>query len=225
MDKKRLIDSQKNAFWTALILTIFVFAGGILLGFMLENSRTSKIEMLYLSSELELADMRIQQDILSFPGFNCTEAIAENTAFADNVYEQAKTLEKYDDASEISDAVKIQHKKYDLLRTLFWVNSINLKQKCSAQYHNIVYLYDYNEPRLDINAKQNVLSNFLEELKLKKGNSVMLIPIAGDNGISSLSMLMSMYNVSESELPVILIDEKIKISEIENLEEIEKYIT
>jgi len=224
MNKKALLESQKNVFWTALILTIFVFAGGILLGFMLENSRASQINSFYINSEIELADIKIQQDIYSFPEFDCATAINENINFADRVYEQAKLLEKYDKSSQISDSIKLEHKRYDVLRTLFWVNAIKLKEKCNAQYHDVVYLYDYNDVRLDIRAKQDVFSNLLDQVKAKQGNNVMLIPIAADNNVSSLNLLMSMYNISESELPVILIDEKIKITSLESAEDIEKLL-
>jgi len=219
--KKALLDSQKNAFWMALILTIFVFAGGILLGFMLENSRTSQISKLYQEAEINLLDVQIQSNLLSFSDLNCEYAIQENINFANNVYEEAKLLVQYEEASRLSDAIKLQHKKYDLLRTLFWVNAIKLKEKCNASYHNLVYIYDYNEPRLDIKAKQYVFSKILGDVREKQGDNVMLIPIAGDNDISSLRMLMNLYNISESELPVILIDEKIKITQVEKPEDIE----
>jgi hypothetical protein len=86
------------------------------------------------------------------------------------------------------------------------------------------YLYDYNNPRLDIKAKQAVFSKILGELKSKYGSEVMLIPIAGDNNLVSLNVLMSSYGVSEQDLPVILIDEKIKITDVESVSETEKYL-
>jgi len=224
LNKKGLLESQKHVFWTALILSIFVFASGIFLGFMLENYRTSKIDVILAQSELEMLDIRIQSDLYSFSNINCSEVIQENINFADKIYEEAKLLDNYEQASRLSDTIVIQHRKYDMLRTLFWVNSIKLKQRCNASYHNIAYLYDYNNPRLDIKAKQAVFSRILSEIKQEKGSSVMLIPFAGDNNVSSLNILMSTFNISEQELPVILIDEKIKITEVENKEEIKKFL-
>ena len=224
LNKKGLLESQKHVFWTALILTIFVFAGGILLGFLLENYRTGKVDTILAQAELELLDVRIQSDIYSFIDVDCDKAIEENVNFANRIYDEAKILDKYEKSNELSDTIKSQHREYDMLRTLFWVNSIKLKQKCNASYHNVVYIYDYVNPRLDIKAKQSVFANILGEVKAKEGNNIMLIPIAGDNDISSLNLLLNKYNVSEQELPVILIDEKIKVSEIEKAEDIEKYL-
>lgn len=219
-----MFKSQKHVFWNALVLTIFVFAAGIFLGFMIENWRTSQLAELYQTSELQLIDLRVQNDIFSLSSFDCDKSIEKNIDFANKLYEESKILERYDSASRISDSVVLQHKKYDLLRALFWVNSIKIKQKCNESYHNVVYIYDYVEPRLDIKAKQSVFSNLLLELKEKEGNNIMLIHFAGDIESYSIDLLMDMYNVTEEDLPVILIDEKVKISEIESVEDIEQYL-
>ena len=219
-----ILKSQKHVFWQALLLAVFVFSFGILLGFLLESSRTAEIEGLYNKADIELLDVKIQNELLDLNNINCNAAIQENIKFADKVYQEAKLLDDYEDASRLSDSIKIQHTKYDLLRTLFWINSIKLKQKCNASYHNLVYLYDYNNPRLDVRAKQEVFSRLLGEVKQDMGDRVMLIPLAGDNNLASISLLMNSYNVLESELPVILIDEKIKITNLDSEIEIEKYL-
>src|SRR3989338_1678593 len=215
-----MFNSQKNVFWEAFILAAFVFAAGILLGFVLENWRSGKIEGLYFQSELDLLDIRIQNDIYSLNEIDCTRAVKENINFADRTYEEAKLLQKYEDANKITGNIILQHKKYDLLRALFWINSIKIKSRCNASYHNLVYFYDYNEPSIEIRAKQAVFSGILSELKEEFGSEVMLIPIAGDNDIISVELLMNSYEIAESELPVILIDEKTKVQKIESKEEI-----
>ncbi|MDO8517110.1 MAG: hypothetical protein Q7S33_03200 [Nanoarchaeota archaeon] len=220
-----MFNSQKNVFWQALILAVFVFSIGILLGFSLENWRSSQINALYQQSELDLLDIKIQTEIYSSSNINCDKAIENNVNFANKIYEQAKLLQKYEDSNKLTDNIILQHKKYDLLRTLFWVNSIIIKQKCNATYHNIVYLYDYNNPSLEIKAKQQVISKLLTEIKFDKGDKVMLIPIAGDNDINSVDLLMDKYNIQKQELPIILIDEKIKISDLETKEQLEKYLS
>jgi len=219
-----MFSSQKNVFWQAFILAAFVFAAGILLGFMIENWRNGRIENLYFQSELDLLDIKIQNEIYSLDKINCENAVQENINFADRVYEEAKLLDRYEQASKITESMTLQHKKYDLLRALFWLNSIKIKDKCNATYHNIVYLYDYNAPPLEIKAKQAVFSRILSELKDARGSDIMLISIAGDNNIISVDLLMNLYNITESELPVILIDEKIKIKSIEKKEDINNLI-
>lgn len=219
-----MFESQKNAFWVALILSVFVFAGGILLGFMLENWRTSDVQNFYAQSEISLLDVKTQNELFSLSDINCPDAIKANIDFADRVYGEAKLLEKYEQSSRLSDALVLQHKKYDLLRALFWINSVELKKRCNANYHTIVYLYDYDNPRLDIKAKQQVFSNILQSIKQTEGDNVMLIPMAGDNNLVSISLMMKTYNITEQELPVILIDEKTKITQIESIDDIKRLL-
>lgn len=218
-----MIKNQKHVFWIALLATLFLFNFGIYLGYTIENSRLNQINSLYANSELNLLDIKIMSEIFNYQNFDCKLAVQENIDFANKIYDEAKLLEKYDNAKTFSTEVKTQHKKYDLLRTLFWINSMNLKQKCNAGYHNIIYFYDYVNPTLEQKAKQSVFSRILMELKQKKGNDVMLIPIAADNDISSVNLFLKSYNISE--FPVILIDEKIQITQLENITQIEKAIS
>lgn len=219
-----MFKSQKNVFWEALLITILIFGIGVFIGVIIENWRTNRISDLYQQSDVELLDIRTQNEIYSLGDFNCETAIEENLRFADRIYEEAKVLNRYERARRITDSLKLQHRKYDILRALLWVNSIKIKKKCRADYYNIVYIYDYNDPSLDTKAKQSVFSKILSELKEEKGNEIMLIPMAGDNNLSSISLLMDFYSVTEEELPVILIDEKTKITEVESVEDVEKLL-
>jgi hypothetical protein len=192
------------------------------MGYMLESSRIDKINKLYLESELELLDQRIQKDSLEIIDFNCDLAIQENIKFADKIYEEALIIQRYEDANRINENIEFQHKRFDLLRTLFWINSIRIKEKCNPDYHNVVYFYNYDNPSIEQKSKQKFFSNLLSELKNKFGNKIMLIPIAGDKETASINLLLEAYEIKE--LPTLLIDENIKITELEKMEDIEKYL-
>jgi len=217
-----LFRSQKHVFWQALVLTLIVFNIGVFLGYSLEAQRANKINKLYVQSELELIDIKLQNEAFSVINIDCQEALQENINFADKVYEEAKLLLKYEEANRINEAIILQHKKYDLLRTYLWINSIKLKQSCDATYHTVVYIYQYQDPSLDKKAKQRTFSNILGELKQEKGNQIILIPIAGDIGLTSIDLITNAYNITK--LPTILIDEKYIITEITTLEDLEKYL-
>ncbi|MBI2449806.1 hypothetical protein HYV49_05940 [Candidatus Pacearchaeota archaeon] len=214
--------SNKHVLWQALLGACIIFGMGIFLGFMLENYRTARIADLFAKSEIALLDARIQNQIYLTSGFDCDNAVEENIAFGDRVYEEAKILERGTRANKLGNSIIQEHKKYDLLRVLFWMNSINIRQNCNATYHTLVYFYDLIEPSLEKGSRQAVFSNLLGDLKNKYGGEIMLIPIAGDNELTSVSLIMDRYNISE--LPTILIDEKIKIEELETFEELEQYI-
>ena len=217
-----MFNSQKNVFWQALLVTIVIFGLGIFLGFVLENWRTSQIEDFSQQSEIDLLDIKVQNDIYSNNFFNCEVAIQENLNFAEKTYEQAQILGRYEKASRLTDDLRMQHRKYDLLRVLLLLNSIEIKEKCNASYYEVVYFYKYSSEDIALKAKQEIFSKLLLQVKEKKGNEVLLIPIAGDNNLSSVNLLLNKYNVSEKELPVILINRKTKITNLENIEDLLK---
>jgi len=221
-----MFKSQKNVFWEALLVTIFIFGIGIFIGVVLENWRTAKISDLYQQSEIDFLDIKLQNEIYFGGNFNCEFAVNENMKFADRIYEEAKLLEKYENARRLTESLIVQHKKYDILRAMLFLNSVKLREKCGDFYDEIVYFYlpDYDNSRLDIKAKQQAFSRILEEIKQKKGESVLLIPIAANKDVSSINMILDMYNISKNELPIILINEKIKIIDLNDIKDIEQYL-
>ena len=217
MEKK-----QYSTFWQSLIIAIIIFSFGIFIGFQIESSRLNQINTLYANSELSLLDIKIQSEIANLKTVDCKILINENEKFADRIYNEAKILQEYEDASRMTEDLKLQHSKYDLLRALFWVNSLKIQNNCKTEFQNIVYFYQYNEPSIETKAKQSVISNLLKEVKNDYGNKVMLIPLAGDNNITSIEIMIKQYNITQ--LPTILINEKTKITEILSKEELEKYL-
>lgn len=219
-----MLKSQKHAFWQALIVALIMFNIGIFFGYMLEKNRTNKINDLYSESELQLLDIKALSDIYSLGNIDCKSGFEENIKLADRIYEDAKLLEKYEDASRITGDLILAHKKYDLLRTNLWINIIKLKEKCNITQNSVLYIYEYadNSPKIEIQQMQNIFSRKLGEEKEKFGNSLILIPIAGDNDFSSIRMLLRIYNITS--LPTILINEKEKITTIEELNNLENYL-
>ncbi len=209
---------NRNIFWEALIVAILLFASGIFLGYLLELNRVDKIITLYQDSELNLLDIRVQSDMLSFDNLDCDSAVRQLILFADKIYEDARTLERYEGSSELSKGIIFQHKRYDLLRTILWVNSIQLKERCGKKFNTIVYFYEYQSEDVDIKNLQSVFANKLGEVKRELGDKVILIPIAGNLEISSINYLKKLYNISL--MPAILIDESIKIDTNEGLKNI-----
>jgi hypothetical protein len=214
--------NQKNFFLFALILTLIIFNLGIFMGYMLENSRVSKINALSIDSELELLDQMTQKNAINLLDLDCNTLVEENVKFGDKIFKEAQQIGKYEDANKIGTEIIIQHKRFDLLRSLFWMNSIEIKQKCNSDYHNVIYFYQYNGPSMEQKSKQAFFSNLLTNIKEKEGSNMMLIPLSADNNITSINLLLKKYNITE--LPTILIDEKIKLTEVNSSSEVEKYL-
>jgi hypothetical protein len=221
---KMVLENQKHVFWEALLVTIVIFAIGIIAGVIFENWRVNKVDSFFKESEITLSDIKAMGEISASMNLECNKSIQQNHAFADRIFKEAEILSRYEGAETITENIRLEHKKYDILRAILWSNSIELKKRCKTDLHTVVYIYQYNNLDIDKKMKQGVFSKILSELKEKKGSEIILIPMAGDNNLSSVSLMMGIYNVSESELPIILIDEKTKITKVENVEDIIKLI-
>jgi len=219
---RKFLKSNKHVFWEALLIAIFIFTTGMMIGVFLENWRQGNISEIYAKSEFELLDLRIQNEVLDFDDFSCESAVKENIDFGNRIFEEALLLQRLESSQTLTEALKQQHRRYDLLRTLLWVNSIKIKKRCPGSFQTVVYIYNY-KPSLDEKAKQTVFSKSLIELKEKFKDKILLIPIAGNMELISTEILMREYGVEK--LPVILIDEKEKIYGIEELAELENFIS
>ncbi len=218
-----MLKSHKHVFWEALLVTILIFGIGIFLGVVLENWRAGKISDLYSESDINLLDMNALEGTLNLKDINCGEAVIKNIEFGDKIYDDAQELERYEKANKFTDAIVQEHKRYDLLRTLFWINSIKIKEKCGHEsFHTMVYLYDYNSDDISQISKQSVFARYLEELKKVYEDKIVLIPIARNMDLKSVELLTKNYDINGTS---ILVDEKLLVTELEDLEKITNYLS
>lgn len=215
------LGNPKNIFWEALLLTIIVFVFGLFLGIALENSRTNKVNEYYANSEIALTDALALSNVVYLSNSSCGDLVRTNLAFADRIYTESKILDDYDEASKLTDNLKLINKRYDLLRTLLWVSSAKAQEECKGDFSIVVYLYEREAEELTQRATQNVWSKILKELKEEKGSDIILIPISNDKSLSSLQVLINQYKISS--FPVVIIDGKV-ISGLKSVAELEQYI-
>jgi hypothetical protein len=211
--------NSKHAFWQALIVTILIFGVGLVFGYFLEASRADGIEMNLLASEVNVLDEQLRGGIVGESNISCDLAVKSTFAFADKIYEEAVKLEKYDASSKFNrDALKILHKRYDLLRMMLWTESIKLEKRCGG-FHNVVYFFDYDPQEVELRAEQAFFSRLLVDLKNDSPDKVLLIPIAANLDLASVDIVLDIYEVSKT--PAILVDEKRKADYVITLEELE----
>jgi hypothetical protein len=214
--------NNKSVFWQALIFTAIVFGIGLLLGFALENNRTSLIKNTLVQSELNILDQQIRNTELDSMNLSCSIATASTFNFADSIYDEAVQLERYDSVSKFTSDLKTLHKRYDLLRTMVWLEGIKIKSRCPNEFHTVIYLYEYDTQDLTVRAEQSAISRVLMELKNKHGTDVLLLPIAGNTNLESMNTIKNHYKIKK--LPVIIVDESTVIDELPTVEELESTI-
>jgi hypothetical protein len=221
MTHGKMLKSKKHVLWEALIITITIFLLGLFLGMILENSNSIKINNLFAQSETSLVDAMTTSKLLENSKFDCEVIKQNNIDFADRIYEEAKLLEEYEESGKLTENMKVLHKKYDLLRTLVWTNNQESLKFCD-NYNLIIYLYEYNSEEINTRAINNVWSKILLEVK-EGNNDVLLLPIAVDQDLASLDLLMSYYKVEQ--FPALIINDKDILQEVNNVKDVEAYLS
>lgn len=219
----KFLENRKRVFWEALLLTVVVFLFGLLIGIVYESSKSSDMNEYYSVSELSLMDIFALNSLVNVDSEDCLILTESNLDFADRIYEEAKTLAKYEAAGKITKEIEIVHKRYDVLRTFLWINTIKTSEKCEKDYSTVVYLYEYSSDDLTKKAEQNVWSKILSDFKEQEGGGILLIPIAADSNLTSLDSLISKFKITE--YPVVIIDEKYVVKDLSSVEELEKYLS
>lgn len=208
--------NNKSAFWKALVFTIIIFVIGFLLGAYLETQRASNLASILENSEIDLLDEQVRTKVITDFHVRCDVSKENLFEFADRIYVEADKLERDDQATKFIDDLKSIHKRYDLLRMLLWTQATELKESC-GNLHTVVYVYEYNTEDIDKHALQISYSRVLLDLKNAHPNDVLLIPIAGNMNLTSISTVLEDKNVSS--LPVIIVDDKV-FSGLVSVEEI-----
>ncbi|HIH52299.1 hypothetical protein J4412_00105 [Candidatus Pacearchaeota archaeon] len=204
-------------FVQTLFVTIVIFLVGFYIGMSIEGNRANEMNSYYTQSEVALIDILSLNKLVNLGNVSCSVLEQSNKDLLDRVYDDARLLTQYEESGKLTNNLKDLHKKYDVLRTYLWINSVDLKKKCPSKISTIVYLYNYEETDLTKKAEQNVWSKLLLEIK-NENPEVVLIPIAYDSNLISLNSLVSSYNITS--FPSVIVNEKTVFSEISSKEEI-----
>jgi hypothetical protein len=216
-------ENQKSAFWKALVLTVILFLVGVSLGVFIESLRSKSVRDQYEELEFQLLDSKLRTSFYQVMEQDfCDIAIEDNLKFSDMIYEEGKKIEVYEKFNRLGDKLKDEKRKYALLKTEFWLNSIILKNKCKSDYDIIVYFYRDNPLSDGEKQEQNVQSKILGDLKEEYGAAIMLIPLPIDLGLSVIDSFVILHDIDV--VPAVLINEDIKLEGVHSLEEIERLI-
>ncbi len=214
--------NSKHAFWQAFVFTVVIFLLGMLLGVFLESFRADSVQVSVLNSEVSLLDQQLRTVVSEGFSVGCDLAVNNTFDFADRVYVEALILEDYESSAKFTNVLIPLHKRYDLLRTMLWTESVKLRDRCSRSFHTVVYLYDFGTDDIELKSKQLFFSRLLEDLKNNHPDEMLLIPIAANLDLDSVNLIKSEYGVEE--LPVVIIDEERIVSDIISLRELETIV-
>jgi hypothetical protein len=202
----------RKYFLVAALITAIIFILGVIVGVQLDTMKLNTIQDRYKQTELDWYDMQIKSDYYKlYPGITdyCEIMIDSNLEFSDEIYSQGLEIERYEEQSKFLEAVKQDKREYALLKFQFWMNAIELRDSCRADYDIILYFYK-DEPNAIEEVKQNAMSNVLFNLKQNRGPKVILVPLPIDLDIESINLVTKQFSIHE--VPSIVINEKETIS-------------
>jgi len=211
---------QKDLLWKAGLLTVVIFAAGIGIGMWLDISRVGSVQERLTDIDLEWNDARLQSLYYSTlnDSASCGAAVRANLDFNGKIYAEGQTIEKYEAINRFAPDLIQQKKRYALLQFQFWLNSLNLKKSCGANYTTFAYFYSHYNTSLEID--QELQSAVLLELKEQCGDSVLLVPLPLDLELTSIDLLKDAYKINSA--PSILVDESSVLRGLQSLPDLEK---
>lgn len=215
-----MLKSKKHVLWEALVITVVIFLAGLFLGMLIETSNSVKINNLFTQSEISMTDAMSVSGLIENSEFDCDSIKQSNINLANRIYKEAQTLEEYETSGKLTDSMELLHKKYDLLRTLLWIGNQKSLNRC-GNYNLIIYLYEYNSEDTNKKAVQNVWSKVLFDIR-NQNNNILLLPIAADQNLTSLNLMMEKYGVTK--LPALVINNKKVIYKVNNVDQIQSLL-
>ncbi len=219
----KIMQSKFRIFLESAIISLLILIIGFSFGLYVESSRSDRIVESYKNYEIEALDLKLQNYYYQImDSDSCEKAIEQNFKFADDIYLRGIELERYEENSQITNELLTERKRYSLLKTELWLNTILLKKKCNAKFDTLTYIYSGDPRTSAIVAEQKVISNILRSIKEEKGNNLILLPIAGDFDLNIVELQKRIYNIDE--LPSILINEKVVLYGFNSEEEIKSYL-
>jgi hypothetical protein len=210
---------EKGPYLRAAVLSVLIFLSGIMFGVFLDNFRLSEIRKQISQIEVSSNDAMLLSLFLQKFGKNsCDKALDINLRFNERIYKEGEQIEEAFKANRFTPELEQEWRKYILLQTQFWFNSIELKKNCNFNYSNVVHLFKLKTEDIKERAVNKLQSEIMLSLKQKCGNKIMLIPLTTDNNLSVVDAIIAKYNITK--LPAIIINEEKIFQGLTSLEKI-----
>lgn len=202
-----------SLYLAALLISAIIFAAGILVGKAIEQDNLNLISQNVDSVNLKASSLELLYLIEETPEF-CPVYKDELYNLDTRTEELGYKLSYLEDSKGVSDPEL--KKRYFLLEAEAFLFSQKVKEKCGANYTNILYFYS-NSNCTD--CKQQGYE--LVKLKQKLGERVRLYSFDGDLGSSIVDALKSKYNVEK--YPSLVIMNK-TLAGLRKMEEVERML-
>jgi hypothetical protein len=214
---------MNNTFFRAALLTTVIFLIGIFVGMWFDTLRLWDVQTMLQDITDDWNDARMQslyyQMFEETPGF-CEASIQANLDFNEKIYEEGVKIERYENVNKFTPELLVEKKRYALLQLQFWINSIQLRDKCDTNYTTLLYLHSKND---SFAMNQKLQSAVLLDAKERCGRDLMLIPLPADIGIETIELIISNFDIEN--FPVVIINETVSLEGLQSESDLAPYIS
>ncbi|MBI2146149.1 hypothetical protein HYU22_02310 [Candidatus Woesearchaeota archaeon] len=143
MSVERKVSTGK--YFVAFVLTIVVFAAGVVVGIILESARLADAEQITLEEKVNLRSLQLQQNYIESGIADCN---AFNQILEANINELTRKMEivnEYEQNAVFNEEkFQLQLRDYFLTEVQFLLVSQEIDKKCTKDNLKILYFYDEN---------------------------------------------------------------------------------
>jgi hypothetical protein len=175
-------------------------------GIWIDNMRLNDIRQALSQADINTYDARLLNNYLQRFGKDyCNVALEQNLAFNDKIYNEGREIENKINANIFTPEIEQEWRRYTLLQTQFWFNSVELKEQCGFDYHTVVHMSRQRDTSNNEEVNNKVQASILLDLKDRCGKKMMLIPITVDTSLIVVDAAVKQFGVSN--YPAVVVDE------------------
>lgn len=196
---ERKISSKK--YLLAFVLTLVVFAGGILIGVMLENIRLNHSNQVLLAERIDLRSLQLQQKYIESGQADCKVLNKILEADINELNKKMAEVMEYEKKSFLNqDEFNLLLQDYFLTEIQFLLVSQEIDKKCERDSIKIIYFYDEN--------KEETQGVILDYLKKVFGSRLLIFSLDSTfRQEPMINILLTSYKIET--FPSIIIENKV----------------
>ncbi|MEK6923107.1 MAG: thioredoxin family protein [Nanoarchaeota archaeon] len=208
---------KKYLLVTTLIITIFVFAAGILVGSTFDTYQTDELLLSIRQNELEAQSFLVEQQFVETFGGQCDSMISRVENVQKSIADTGRKLTLLENSRKYEGAEDFEYlkNKHLISKIQFFTLLKNFEETCGVNYDIILFFYQ-------VNHSESITQGFSLDELADKNPDVVILSIDKDYEKEPLvSLLVVRYNVEKA--PTLIINDE-KIEGFTSTANIESYI-
>jgi len=208
---------KKYLLGIALIITIFVFAAGLLVGSTFDTYQTDELLLSVRQNELETQSFLVEQQFVDTFGGQCDSMTSRVETVQKSVADTGRKLTLLENSLKYTgtDDFEYLKNKHLISKVQFFTLLKNFEETCGVNYDIILFFYQVDH------AESITQGLALDELA-EKNPDIVILSIDKDYEKEPLvNLLVARYNIEKA--PTLIINDE-KIEGFQSTEQIENYI-